>query len=244
MWSRAFEIEAVAGFQAVVLLAVQPDFKITTQDVQKFFALVRIGFAAAAARFYAEEMRLHRRIAPGEQFHANVRCRLQDFSLRWANEPGMFPGSFEKREDVGAIEAGNAAERGNRRAHLAPLEAAEKSYRYAGGSRDLREGESPADSQAPEALTGMRLYFRSGRNNALAFKHMNDGGRIEAAGAAEKNRALEQAHVGFGIEAIAALRAQRRDEAKGLPGAQSGRRNPDAARDFTDAQVTLHPWLC
>src|SRR6266481_6375506 len=177
----------------------------------------------SAPGFDAEEMRFHRGIAPGEQFHADLRCRLQDFSLRWPNEPGMLPGGFEKREDVGAIEAGDAAKRGDRGAHLAALEAAEKPHGHAGGSRYLREGESPPRSQAPETLTGMRLYFRSGRNNALAFQHMNDGGRIEAASAAEKNRALEQAHVGFGIEAIAALRAQRRDEAKGLPGTQRGR---------------------
>src|SRR6266481_8637961 len=188
MRSRAFEIETVAGFQAVVLLAVQPDFKFTTKDVQKFFALVRIGFAAATAGFDAEEMRFHRRIAPGKQFHANVRRGLQDLSLRWPNEPGMFPGSFEKREDVGAIEAGNAAERGNRGAHLAALEAAEKPQGYTGGARDLREGESPARSQAPETLTGMRLRFPKGGDDALAFQYMNDGGRVEAASAAEKNR--------------------------------------------------------
>ncbi len=243
MRSRAFEIEAVAGFQVVVLLAVQPDFKITTKDVQEFFALVRIGFAAAAAGFDAEEVRFHRRIAPGKQFHANVRRSLQDFSLRWANEPGMFAGGFEKREDVGAIEAGDTTERGDRGAHLAALETAKKSHGYAGGTRYLREGESAAGSQAPETLTGMRLNFRSGRNNALAFQHMNDGGRIEAASAAKKNRALEQAHIRFGIKTVAALRAQRRDEAERLPGTQRGRRNPHAARDFADAQVTTRPWL-
>jgi len=156
----------------------------------------------------------------------------------------MFTGSFEKREDVGAIEAGNAAKRGDRGAHLAALEAAEKSHGYAGGSRYLREGESPARSQAPETLTGMRLRFPKGGDDALAFQYMNDGGGVEAASAAEKNRALEQAHIGFGIEAIAALRAQRRDEAKGLPGAQRRRRNTDTARYFADAQVAMRPWLC
>jgi hypothetical protein len=90
----------------------------------------------------------------------------------------------------------------------------------------------------------MRLNFRSGRNNALAFQHMNDGGRIEAASAAEKNRTLEQAYIGFGVEAIPALRAQRGDEAKGFPGAQRRRRNTDAARHFANAQVTMRPWLC
>ena len=243
MRRRAFEVETVARFQTVVLLAVQPDFKISAKDVQEFFALVRIGFAAPAAGFDAEEMRFHHRIAPGQQFHANLRGGFQDFSLVGPNEPGMFAGSFKKREDVGAVEAGNAAESGDRGAHLAALETAKKSHGYAGGARYLRERESPAGSQAPETLTGMCLYFRGGRNDALAFQHMNDGRRIEAASAAKKNRALEQAHIGFGIETIAALRAQRRDETEGLPGTQRGRRNTDAARDFADAQVTARPWL-
>src|SRR6267142_6613672 len=169
MRSRAFEIKTVAGFQAVVFFAVQPDFKITTKDVQEFFALVRIGFAAAAAGFDAEEMRFHRCIAPGQQFHADVRRSLQDFSLSWANEPGMFPCGFEKREDVGAIEAGDAAERGDRGAHLAAFETAEKSHGYTGRSGYLRERESAPRSQAPETLTGMPLRFRRGRDDALPF---------------------------------------------------------------------------
>src|SRR6267142_524837 len=184
MRRRTFEVETVARFQMVVLLAVQPDFKISAKDVQKFLALVRVRLAAAAAGFDAEEMRFHHRIAPGQQFHANVRCGFQDFSLVGPNEPRIFAGGFEKREDVRAIEAGDAAERGDRGAHLAAFEAAEESHGYAGGARYLREGESPARSQAPETLTGMRLNFRSGRNDALAFQHMNDGRRIEAASAA------------------------------------------------------------
>src|SRR3989441_11354388 len=149
-------------------------------------------------------MRFHRGIAPGEQFSADVRCGLQNFALRWPNERGMLPGGLEKREDVGAIEAGDAAKRGDRGAHLAALEAAEKPHGHAGGSRYLREGESPPRSQAPETLTGMRLRFPNSGNNALAFQHMNDGGRIDAASAAEQKRAPEEAHGGFGIEGVAA----------------------------------------
>src|SRR6267143_2199437 len=99
--------------------------------MQKFFALVRIGFAAATARFDAEEMRFHRRIAPGEQFHANIRGSFQDFSLVGPDEPRIFTGGFEKRKDVRVIKAGDATERGDRRAHLAAFESAEKSHGYA-----------------------------------------------------------------------------------------------------------------
>ena len=169
MRSRAFEIETVAGFQAVVLLAVQPDFKFAAKDVQKFFALVRIGFAAAAARFDAEEMWFHHRIAPGEQFHANIRGGFQDFSLVGPDEPRVFTGGFEKRKDVRAIKAGDATERGDRRAHLAPLEAAEESHGYPSGSSNLREREPAPRSKAPEMLSGMRLRFGRSRDDPLAF---------------------------------------------------------------------------
>jgi len=240
MRSGAFEIEAVAGFQKIMFLAVQPNFKIAAKDMQEFLSLMRIGFAAAPARFDAEKMRFHSRIAPGKQFHADIRSGLQDFSLAGTNEPRVFPGSFEKRKNVCAIEAGDAAERGDRGAHLAAFEAAEKSHGHAGRSGYLRERESAPRSQAPEALTGMRLRFRRSRDDALAFQHMNDSGRIEAASAAEKNRALEQAHIRFGIKTVTALRALRRNEAECLPGAQRRRRNADAARHFADAQVAMH----
>jgi hypothetical protein len=68
---------------------------------------------------------------------------------------------------------------------------------------------------------------------------MNNGDRIEAASAAEKNRPLEQAHIRFGIKTVAALCALRCNQAECLPGTQRRRRNTHAARHFADAQVTM-----
>jgi hypothetical protein len=75
---------------------------------------------------------------------------------------------------------------------------------------------------------------------------MHDGGGIQAAGAAEKQRALQEAHVGFGIQAIAALGALRRNQAELFPGAQRRGRDFHATRDLTDAQQGLRPmlWRC
>src|SRR5580658_583645 len=53
------EIQAVAGFQPIMSLIVQPDLKFTTQDVKKFLAFVRVGFTTAASGFHSEKMRLH-----------------------------------------------------------------------------------------------------------------------------------------------------------------------------------------
>ena len=90
-------------------------------------------------------------------------------------------------------------------------------------------------------LSGMRLHFGRSRDDPLAFQYMNDGDRIEAASAAEKNRTLEHAHIRFGIKTVAALRALGRDQAEGFPGTQRRRRNTDAVRHFADAQAAMRP---
>jgi hypothetical protein len=218
----AFEIEAVAGFQTVMLLAVQPDFKVAAEHVEKFLAFVSVGLTAAAAGFDAEKMRFHGGISPGEELHANVGRRLQDFSLIGPHEARIIAGSLEERQDVGAIEASDAAQRGDGRAHLAAFEGAEETDGDAGGLGDLREGEAAAGAQAAETLAGMRPRFRRGGNDSLALENVNDGGGIETASAAQKNGPSQQAHVGFGIEAVAALGALRRDEAEGFDGDRAG----------------------
>src|ERR1035438_2754229 len=51
MRRRAFEIEAIALFQMVVLSVAEPDLKLAPQNVQKFLAFVRVGFSASTVRF-------------------------------------------------------------------------------------------------------------------------------------------------------------------------------------------------
>ena len=63
----------------------QPNLKSAAKDVQEFLALVGVGFAATAAGFHAEKMRLHGGIAPSEEFHAHAGIGLQNFSLRRAH---------------------------------------------------------------------------------------------------------------------------------------------------------------
>jgi hypothetical protein len=50
----------------------QPDFKFSTKHMKEFLSLVGIRFTAAATGFDAEEVRLHRRVSPGKQLHANI----------------------------------------------------------------------------------------------------------------------------------------------------------------------------
>ena len=151
--NRAFKIETVARLEPEVLAAVQPDFKVPAKNMEKFLTFMRIRFAAAAAGFDAEKMRLHHGVAPGEQFHTDVASSLEDFPLSRANKPRMITGSFKKRKNIGAEETGDAAKRGDRRTHLTAFEGAEESDGNAGRLGDLRERKATPRAQPTKALS-------------------------------------------------------------------------------------------
>src|SRR5579864_8528270 len=188
MRRRALEIQAVAGLQKIMLAVAQPNFKSAAKDMQEFLAFVCVGFAAAAPGFHAKQMRLHRGVAPGEKLHADAGVGLQNLSLRGTYQAGILSGSLEQRKDIGAIEARDAAECSHRRAHLATLQRAEKADGDARGARHLRERKSAAGAQAAKALAGKRGGFGGERDGALPLEHVDDGRRIQAASAAEKQR--------------------------------------------------------
>src|SRR5579864_64172 len=111
---RAFEIEAIAGLEAVVLLTIQPNLKFTAKNVQELFALVRVRLATASAGFDAKKMRLHYRLTPSQKLHANAGSGLEKFSFAGAHQTGIFGGGLKEGEDIGAIETRDTAQRGNR----------------------------------------------------------------------------------------------------------------------------------
>src|SRR4029077_3740102 len=152
-----------------------------------------------------------------------------------AHQPRIISGSFEKRENVGAIEARDAAQRGDRGAHLPALESAEKTDGDAGRAGYLRQREPAAGPQPAEASPRKEPAFRRRGDNSLALQHVNNSGGIESTGPAQKNRALHEANIRFGKEAVAALGALRRDQTKSFPGTQRGGRNAHAAGHFADA---------
>src|SRR5713226_8156428 len=133
---------------------VEPNLKISAKDMQEFLAFMRVGFTAAASRFDAEKMRFHHRVSPGQQLHAHVRRGLQDLSLIRAHQARIIAGSFAERENVGPVEAGDAAERGNRGAHLSALEGAEKADGDASGASHLSQRKAAPGSQPAETLPG------------------------------------------------------------------------------------------
>src|SRR6202051_4344903 len=185
----AFKIQAVTCFQKIVALVMQPEFELAAQDVKEFFAVMRVGFAAAAPGFHAEKVRLHRGVAPGEKLHADAGASFEDFALRRTHEMLRFAVGFEEGDDVGLVKAGDAAKRGDRAAHLSTLEGAEESDGDAGGAGDLGEGKFAAHAEAAKALAGKLWRVGGGGDEALLFEDVHDGGGIQAARAAQGNSA-------------------------------------------------------
>jgi hypothetical protein len=217
---RAFEVEAVAGTQAVVALMLEPDFEFAPQDVEKFLAFVRVRFSAASARFHSEEMWLHSSVTPGEKFHAYFGIGLEDFAFVGTHERGSVAVGIKERNDIGFVKARDAAQRGDGRTHLAALKGAKKTDGDACGTGHLCEGKSALHTQTAEDLSGRLASFGGNNRVALFFQNVNDGGGVEPARAPKKNSTLQQAHIRFGIETITAFRALRRDESEGFPSAQ------------------------
>src|SRR5580704_16073802 len=152
MRRRALEIEAVSRFEPVMFFAVQPNFKIAAKYVQELFAFMRVRFPAAATGFDAKKMRLHHRLAPGQKLHAHAGSGFQNFSLAGPDKPRIFRGGFKERQNICAIEARDAAQRGDGGAHLAAFERAEEAHGNLCGARHLGEGQPAASTQPPEAL--------------------------------------------------------------------------------------------
>src|SRR5260370_20135306 len=109
-----------------MLVVAEPDFKSAAEDVQELLAFVYVGFAAPAARLDTKEMRLHDRVAPGEQLHAHAIFGLQNFSMRRPDQPAVLTGSLEQRQNICSLETPDAPQGGNGPAHLASVESAEK----------------------------------------------------------------------------------------------------------------------
>ncbi|HUL15464.1 MAG TPA: hypothetical protein VLV88_05670 [Terriglobales bacterium] len=123
--------------------------------------------------------------------------------------------------------------------HLAAFEGAKESYGDAGGFGDLRKRQRAALAEPPKAQAMRNGVFRGRGDDSLALKDVNDGSGIEPAGAAKKNGTLKKANVVLRKEAVAAPGTERREEAKGFPGAKRGGGNADAASDFADAKEAL-----
>jgi hypothetical protein len=233
-----FEIETIAGTKAVVPLMLQPDFKLAAKHVKKFLALVRIGFTTATARLDAKQMRLHGGIAPSEKLHTHFGVGFENFAVGGTNEGRGIAIGVDKGDDVGFVETGDAAQRGDRRAHLSTLERAKKADRNGSGASDLSERKAALDAKTAETLTGRLPRVRGSEGESLLFKNVHDRSRIQTTRAPKKNGALQQADIGLCVEAITAFGAARRYETKRFPRAQCRRRDAETASHLRDAQET------
>src|SRR5260370_9004907 len=135
-----------------MFLAVQPALELAAQDVQKFFAFVRIGFAAPSTGTDAEEVRLHGHIAPGKKLHTHAAFRLQDFSLLRTHEAGILAGGLKEGEDVRVVKARDPPKSGDRRAHLPAFPGPQKARGNVRGARHLRQRKTAPRPNTPQAL--------------------------------------------------------------------------------------------
>jgi hypothetical protein len=236
MGRGALEIETIAGAETMVFMSAEPDFKFAAENVEKFLAFVRVGFAGAATGLDAKEMRLHDSVAPGKKLHANPFFGFEDLAIGGTDAARIVLGRFEEGKNIGAVIASDAAKSSDGSTHLATFERAEKADRDAGGTSNLRERETATLAKAAKALSGRERIFGGSGNDALTFEDVHDGSGIEMTHATEEDGALKEAYVFFGEKAIAALRAVRRNEAERFPIAQCGRGDADTARDFADTK--------
>ena len=220
-------------------LILKPNFKFPAKDMKEFLALVSIGFPAIAAWFDAEEMRFHSGVAPGEQFHTDIGTGFENLAIGGMHESGGVAIGFEKRKKIGFVKTCDAAKRSDGRAHLPAFQCAEKTDGYAGSTSDLCERKIALKAQATKTLAGRLARVGGNNGKPLLLQNVNNGGGIQSAGAAKKDRSLQETNVGFGVETVAALGTLRSDEAKSFPGTQSGRRDAEASSDFRDAQKAL-----
>jgi hypothetical protein len=219
MRSGAFEVKAIAGLKAVVAVILEPNFKFAAEHVKKLFAFVGVGFATVAAGFDAEEVRLHGGVPPSEKLHANFGTGFEDFALGRTNEELAVAVGFKHGKDIGPVKTSDALKGGDRGTHLATLESAEEADGDIGGAGNFGERKTPLEAQAAKALARRVASVGRSSDQSLFFQNMNNGGRIEAASATKKERALKEAQVSFGIHTITAGRAPWSNESKSLPSA-------------------------
>lgn len=220
-------------------LILEPDLKFTAQDVEKFLAFMSIRFTAAPAGFDAKKVRFHGGVAPGKEFHADLGTGFEDLALGGTNEGLDVPIRLKHRKDIGLVETCDALESSDRRAHLAAFESTQEANRHTGGTSDLREREAALEAHAAEGATGSLASIGGSSDGSLLLQNVHNRGGIQAAGAAEKHRALEQANVRFGVHAVAACSAFWADQTQGFPRAQGRRRDPQAVGDLRNAQEAL-----
>ncbi len=167
-------------------LIVKPDFEFATHDVEELLTFVGVGFAAAATRFDAKEMRFHGGIAPSKKFHANVGAGFEHLALRRTNQRRSVAIGFEHRKNVGFVEASDALESGDGRAHLATFESAEKSDGNVCSTGDLRERKSTLGAQTTKAMTGRLANVSGHRDDTLFLEDVDNGGGVESTSTTKK----------------------------------------------------------
>src|SRR5438309_9207651 len=114
---------------------------------------MRIRFTASCAGLYAEQVRFHDSVAPGQQLHVHTPPSIESLALCRTNQRLLLRRGIEKIQDVEVVKACDAPQRTHRCAHLGTLQCAEKTDRDAGCAGQGSQRSSPLQTQATEALS-------------------------------------------------------------------------------------------
>src|SRR5438067_4974716 len=237
MGRRTFEIKTIAGPEPV-FLPIERNLQLAPQNVEKFLALVRVRFAAAGLGSDAEQMWLHNRIAPREQFHAHARPSFQNFAAVRTYQAAVRFRRIEEIKNLGFVKARQFAKRPDGGTHLRTLDCTQKSQRDAYRFGYFCERQPALCAQLAEANADCTARpIGAGADHALAFEHLHDCRGIQTANFAEKAGPLEQLDIFWRVEPVFAGGALWTRKAEALPGADHRRRHAHQTGHVSNFQV-------
>ena len=105
-----------------MLAVVERDFQIAAENIQKLLAFMSVRFAAAGRRSDSKQMGFHHGVPPSQQFHLDTRTGTENLPVFRLHPPGIRFRWIEERKNVELVEAREAAQGGNRGAHLLALD--------------------------------------------------------------------------------------------------------------------------
>ena len=180
-------------------------------------------------------MRLHYRVSPRQQFHANSRTCLQHLPLFGRNQATIGFRGIIKIKNIGLVKTRQLAQRAHGCTHMGAFKCAKKPHRDAGSLRHASQRKLSILAQLTQtnADGAGRAIWRRAHETRL-FEHLHNGGSVQASDLAQKSGALEQFHIGRSIETIFARGAPRAGESQLLPGADYRRRNANQASHVSD----------
>ena len=242
MLIAAFKIKTVAFFAAAGFRRSAGKFPACLSGCTEIPRLRARTIRRSRRRRDAKQMRLHQRVAPRQQFHAHAGAGVQNFALGLASRgPDSLPTDQTAQEcscgKIAPVVRNVATD-----ALICSRSSALRNPTETPAARATCESEYPLRKRMrrKRAPTGLALgrVIRGGKH-ALFSQQMHNRRSVQSARAAQKLRALQDAHVALRVEPVLTACPLRRNQSQRLPGPQYRRRNTHHLRHVADAQVSV-----